>query len=145
MGVMSLNAKEILQKINLIEADMNLHKQILFSTPTENRDEIQEIMLKIKDQKDQISELKKTLKKVDPDEYNRVVTYEKAVEKFKQIAATKKFSDVTTLNDTGECTLELKDGSVYECLVKALDESGVWTVLTLAGETLEFPGDAIQT
>ena len=141
---MSYNTKEILQKINLIETDMNLQKEILFSIPSNNKDEMHEVMTKIKKLKDQISDLRITLKEIDPEEHERITTYEKAVEKFKQIASTKKFSTVITLNDTGECNLSLKDGSEYECLVKAVDEDGIWTVLTMQGETLEFPGDALK-
>ncbi len=144
MELMSLNAKEILQKINLIETDMNLQKQILFSIPSDDKEEMQEVMIKIKTLKDQIEGLQQTLKEIDPEEYKRIKIYEKAVAKFKQIAAAKTLSEVIPLNDTGECRLSLKDGSEHECLVKALDENGIWTVLTMEGETLEFPGDAVK-
>jgi len=45
---------------------MNLQKQILFSIPLDNKLEMQEVMVKIKEQKDQISDLQKSLMEIDP-------------------------------------------------------------------------------
>ncbi len=48
---MSSEVKGLLQKINFIETDMDLHKQILVSIPSDNKIEMQTIIAKMADQK----------------------------------------------------------------------------------------------
>jgi hypothetical protein len=136
--------KGVLQKINFIETDMEIHKQILSSIPSEKTGEIKTIIKKIADQKQQIAALKLDIKNIDEAEYNRIIAIEQAAETFRQIAATKKFSKINTLNETGTCFITLNDGTRLDCLVAAREENGNWTVLTLDGETREYPGGFVK-
>ena len=141
---MSDNVKTLLQQINFIEADMELHKQILQSTPPENKTEIERVIKKIADQKKQINDLRMQIKEIDEDEYNNIIAIERAAEAFRQIAKTKKFVLVNTLNETGECYITLTDGSRIDCLVAAKEENGNWIIMTLAGETKEYPSGIVK-
>ncbi|WP_299981291.1 hypothetical protein [Desulfobacula sp.] len=141
---MSAKIKEILQKINFIEADMELHKQIMVSIPADNKTEMETIISKILDQKKQINDLRQQIKKLDEDEYNKIITIEKAAETFRQISKDKKYIEVNTLNESGVCFITFNDGTRLDCLVTAKEENGNWTVLTLEGETKEYPGGFIQ-
>ncbi|MCD4719446.1 MAG: hypothetical protein K8S13_06255 [Desulfobacula sp.] len=141
---MSARIKGILQKINFIEADMELHKQILFSIPSDNKVEMEEIIDKIADQKMQINELRQEIKKIDKDEYDKIITIERAAETFRQISKDKKYAHVETLNESGECFITFNDGTKLDCLVAAKEENGNWTVLTLEGETKEYPSGFVK-
>jgi len=141
---MSAEIKGLLQKINFIETDMDLHKQILLSIPSDNKTEIETTIKKIADQKKQINILRQQIKKIDENEYNKIITIEKAAEKFRKISKNKKFVQVNTLNESGVCFITLNDGTRLDCLVAAKEENGNWTVLTLEGETKEYPGGLIK-
>jgi len=141
---MSEKIKGLLQKINFIETDMEVHKQILVSIPSENKSEIKTIVSKIAGQKHQINELRQQIKKIDEDEYNKIIAIEKAAQIFRQIAKNKKFVQVNTLNESGVCFITLNDGTRLDCLVTAKEENGNWTVLTLEGETKEYPSGIIK-
>ncbi len=141
---MSSRTKEILQKINFIEADMELHKQILFSIPSDDKTQMEEIIEKISDLKKQINDLRQEIKKTDKDEYDKIIAIERAAETFRQISKDKKYVHVNTLNETGECFITFNDGTRLDCLVAAKEENGNWTVLTLEGETKEYPGGFVK-
>ena len=141
---MSEKIKGLLQKINFIETDMEVHKQILVSIPSENKSEIKTIVSKIAGQKHQINELRQQIKKIDEDEYNKIIAIEKAAQIFRQIAKNKKFVQVNTLNESGVCFITFNDGTRLDCLVTAKEENGNWTVLTLEGETKEYPSGIIK-
>ena len=141
---MSEKIKGLLQKINFIETDMELHKQILVSIPSEDKSEIKNIISKIADQKNQIHALRQEIKKIDEDEYNKIIAIEKAAQVFRQIARDKKFVQVNTLNESGVCFITFNDGTRLDCLVTAKEENGNWTVLTLDGETKEYPRGIIK-
>ncbi len=141
---MSTKTKEILQKINFIEADMELHKQILFSIPSDDKTQMEEIIEKISDLKKQINDLRQEIKKTDKDEYDKIIAIERAAETFRQISKDKKYVHVNTLNETGECFITFNDGTRLDCLVAAKEENGNWTVLTLEGETKEYPGGFVK-
>ena len=141
---MSAMIKGLLQKINFIETDMDLHKQILVSIPSDNKTQIETTIKKIADQKKQINVLRQEIKKIDENEYDKIIAIEKAAEKFRQISKDKKFVQVNTLNESGVCFITLNDGTRLDCLVAAKEENGNWTVLTLEGETKEYPGGLIK-
>ncbi len=141
---MTEKIKGLLQKINFIETDMELHKQILVSIPSEEKSEIKTIVSKIADQKNQIHELRQQIKKIDEEEYDKIIAIEKAAQAFRQIARDKKFVRVDTLNESGECYITFNDGTKLDCLVAAKEENGNWTVFTLDGETKEYPGGIIK-
>lgn len=139
-----VTVKTILQKINFIETDMDLHKQILMSIPSDQKDEMEKVLKKIAEQKEEIQQLRLKIKEIDVDEYNKIIAIENAVAAFRQIAENKKFVQVNTLNETGECFITFNDGTRLDCLVAAKEENGNWTVLTLDGETKEYPGGFVK-
>ncbi len=141
---MSTSVKTLLQRINFIETDMELHKQILLSTPSDNKEEMKTIINKIAEQKKQILELRLQIKKTNRAEYDKILAIEQAAETFKQISENKKFVSVNTLNESGECYITLNNGTRVECLVTAREENGNYTILTLDGETKEYPGGFIK-
>lgn len=147
---MSNKVKTLLQKINFLEIDMELHKQILLSIPSENTEntdnnkEVEKIIKKIAEQKKQIIDLKLEIKKTDRVEYNKIIAIESAVETFKQISKDKNFVYVNTLNESGECHITLNNGTRIECLVAAREENNNWTILTIDGKTKEYPGGFVQ-
>lgn len=141
---MGNQVKALLQKINFIEADMELHRQILVSIPSDRGEEIQQTMVAIAAMKGQIHDLRQEIKARDEIEYNRMIAIEKAARKFQALARDKTFVRVHTLNETGECFVTLNDGTRMDCLVAAREENGNWTLLTLEGETKEFPAGLIK-
>lgn len=141
---MSTDVKGLLQKINFVEADMELHKQILFSIPSENKSEMEKVAATIAAQKRQICDLRDQIKEMDVNEYNKIIAIEQAAERFRQLSKDKKFAQVNTLNEDRHCFVTLNDGTRLDCLVAAKEENGNWTVLTLEGETKEIPGSMIR-
>jgi len=141
---MGLTVKGILQKINFIETDMDIQRQILHAIPSSNTDEMETVIRKIADQKEQIAALRMEIKSIDEDEYNRIIAIEKAAQMFQQMSADKSFSQVSTLNETGQCFITLTDGTRLDCLVAAREKNGDWLVLTLDGETRAYPGNLVK-
>ncbi len=141
---MKEKVKSILQKINFIETDMEFQKQILFTIPKENEEEMTEVVQKISELKEKIDLLKESINEIDPEEYQKIIQIEKSAADFKKATMDRKLVDVKTLNNDGECSLTLKDGKVHECLVTAKDESGDWVILTIDGKTIEIPGGDVQ-
>ena len=141
---MSDRVKTLLQQINFIETDMDMQKQILVSIPSDNKSEIERVIRKIAELKKQINDLRMRIKEADEDEYNKLIAIERAADQFKQIAKTKKFTMVNTLNETGECYITLTDGTRMNCLVAAKEENGNWTIMTLEGETKEYPAGIVR-
>lgn len=140
---MGTTTKGLLQKINFIEADMELHKQILFSIPKDDVGEMKKIIDTIAGQKQQIQDLRGQIKKTDPEEYQRIIAIEQAAQTFQQISRGKQFVRVNTLNEQGQCFITLNDGTRLECLVAAQEENGNWTVMTIDGETKEYPAGLV--
>ncbi len=141
---MSDKVKGLLQKINFIETDMDLHKQILASIPSDDTAEMENVIKKIADYKQQINDLRLEIKRIDEKEYNKIIAIERAVETFQEISKDKKFILVNTLNETGECCITFNDGTRLDCLVAAKEENGNWTVLTLEGDVKEYPGGFVK-
>lgn len=141
---MKENVMAMLQRINFIETDMEMQKQILFSIPSDQKEEMEKTVQKITELKEQIHDIRRQIKAADPEEYDRIIAIERATEKFRELAAQKKFVTVNTLNETGECFVTLNDGTRVDCLVAAKDDQGDWTLLSLEGDALEYPGGLIQ-
>ncbi len=135
---MTQNVQNILKKITFIETDLELQKQILFSIPTEQTDDMETQVKKIAGLKDEINGLREQIKTIAPDEYAKIIAFEKAADQFKEISKNKKFTAVTTLSQEDECTLTLTDDTTIACIVKAQDENGHWTVFTLDGDVLQY-------
>jgi hypothetical protein len=136
--------KELLQRINFIEADMDIQKQILAAIPLQDQKDMEAVIRKIAALKQQIHGLRLDIKNTDEAEYNRIIAIEEAAETFRRISRDKQFVFVNTLNETGVCFITMIDGTRLDCLVAAKEENGNWTVLTLDGETKEYPGGLIR-
>jgi len=140
----SARIKGLLQRINFIEADMDIQKQILAAIPLQNQKDMETVIKKIAALKQQIHGLRLDIKNTDETEYNRIIAIEEAAETFRRISQDKRFVLVNTLNETGVCFITMIDGTRLDCLVTAKEENGNWTVLTLDGETKEYPGGLIR-
>ena len=136
--------KELLQKINFVESDMEMQKQILFSTPSDNKAQMEELVEKIAGLKQQIAGLREEIKTTDKREYDKIIAIESGTKKFQELSKDKKYIEVSTLNESGECFITLNEGTRIDCLVTAKEENGNWTVLTLEGEAKEYPGGIIK-
>lgn len=135
---MSQNTQNILKKINYIEADIEIHKQILFSIPSENRQEIENTLRIIAGKKEEITQLRDEIQRIDPEWFKQITVFEKAIADFKKIAAEKKFQTIVSKNIGEQCTLSLANVTEVECLIKACDENGDWTIITPEGEICYF-------
>ncbi len=140
----SAKIKELLQRINFIESDIDIQKQILVSIPSNNKKDMEAVIKKIAGQKEQIRRLRLDIKNTDEAEYKRIIEIEQAAETFRKISQGKKFVFVNTLNESGTCSITLNDGTRMDCLVTAKEENGNWTVLTLDGETKQYPSGLVK-
>jgi len=135
--------QDILKRINYIEADIDIQKQILFSIPSDQQSEMEKTIAIIAAKKKEIEALRQQIQETDPEEHSRIVAFEEVVAQFKQLAASRKFISITGRNVGEPCALALYDGSQVECLVKACDDSGDWTVITLEGKLQQYPKMAV--
>jgi len=135
---MSARLHAIYQKIHFLERDIELHKQILVTIPSANRDGIEETIGKIAEMKRQLTELKESIATVDPEEYQRLQKLDVETARFKKLAAEQPLQEVYTLDQCRVCALRLTDGSELDCLVAARRQDGGWLVLSLAGECREL-------
>jgi len=134
---------DLLKKINYLEADIEIQKQVLFSIPSDQKEEMEKTIRIIATQKEEIEVLRQEIKEIDPDEYQRIVVYEKAINEFKQIATEKKFQSIIGRNVNEDCVLQLKDTDDIECLIKACDENGDWTIITMDGKIKHFTENVV--
>ena len=141
---MSLTTQTLLKKINYIGADIEIHKQILFSIPSDKRDEIENTLQIIAGKKEEITQLRGEIQKIDPEEFKQILVFEKAIDDFKKIAAEKRFKSIVNKNIDEQCTLALTNKTEIECLIKACDENGDWTIITLEGEIKSFAKDDVS-
>ena len=128
----------LLKKINYIEADVEIQKQILFSIPSAQKSDIEKTISLIAARKREIEILRQELKELDPTEYDRILKFEDAVAEFKKIAVNTPFQSIINRNVFEKCALALQDGNEVECLIKACDTDGNWTLITMSGEVRQF-------
>ncbi len=128
----------LLKKINYIEADVEIQKQILFSIPSAQKAVMEKTISQIAARKKEIEILRQELQKLDPAEYDRILKFEQAVTIFKKIAESNPFQSIINRNVHEECALALQNGDQVECLIKACDKTGNWTIITLEGEVKQF-------
>lgn len=131
---MEPRVETLLKKISLIETDMELHKQILVTIPSDKKDDMEQVVQTIAGKKQEIQDLRREIKQLDPAAYDRIIAIEKGTQTFKAMAQDKQFDRVDTPDDSGTCRLTLIDGTEMDCLVAAREENGDWMVLTLEGE-----------
>ena len=143
---MNARTEEILKKINYIEADMEIQKQILHAIPSDDTDEIEKTLRTIADKKAQVGILRDEIKAIDPEAFEHITKFEKASEQFKKLAAENKFKQIVALGQSQECRVILKEGQQsIECLIKAEDEEGNWTIMTFDGEINHYSKDEISS
>ncbi len=135
--------EDLLKKINYIEADVEIHKQILFSIPSAQKVDMEKTISTIAAKKKEIETLRRQLRKYDPEEYDRIVIFEDAVLKFKKIAASNPFQSIVNRNVNEECALAMNNGEKLECLIKACDKQGNWTIITIDGKIEQFPASDV--
>ena len=58
------HVENLLKKISFIETDMELHKQILVTIPSDQKDDLEQVMQTIADKKQEIQELRLTAYRV---------------------------------------------------------------------------------
>jgi hypothetical protein len=142
---MNQQVQELLKRINYIEADMEIQRQILCSIPSSDKKEMEKTIQLIAQKKTMVEGLRKEIKDTDPLVFQQIMAFEKATNKFKQLAAEKNFIEIKTPNENEPCNLNIKKGNqTIECLVKAKDESGGYTVINYNGEILEFLNDEVM-
>lgn len=141
---MSEKVEQVLQKIHFIERDIELHKNILIAMPEDQQDEMEKVIREIVKMKERVEELKRSIAELDPVVHAHIMKLEEGTRKFQELAATKTFHQVITLNQSGECVVDLIDGTRVECLVKALDDRGGWTGLTHDGEVVEYSAEDVM-
>ena len=129
----------LLKKINYIEADVEIQKQILFSIPSDQKTEMEKTITLIATRKKEIEVLRQELRELDPEEFDRIVVFENAVAEFRKIATDNPFDSIVNRNVNEECTLALLNDTKEECLIKACDNSGDWTIITIDGQLKQFP------
>ena len=124
--------------------DMELHKQILFSIPSDQKDEMEKVMHTIADKKQQVQDLRREIKGLDPSAHDQILAIEEGTQKFKALSRDKQFSRVDTPDDSGTCSITLNDGTCLDCLVAAKEENGNWMVLTREGRVRQFPRGLVK-
>ena len=134
----------LLKKINYIEADVEIQKQILFSIPSNRREEMEATLSLIAGKKKEIEVLRQELRELDPEEFARIVLFEDALAEFKKIAQNKPFQSIINRNVNDECFLSLSNGTREDCLIKACDHEGNWTIITINGAIKQFPAAAVS-
>jgi hypothetical protein len=141
---MHSHVENLLKKISYIETDMELHKHILFSIPSDQKAEMEKVMQTISEQKQQIQNLRREIKRLDPAAFDRIIAIEQGTEMFKTLAQDKQFERVDTPDDSGACKITLSDGTDVDCLVAAREKNGDWMILTRDGEVKQFPKGRVK-
>jgi biotin-(acetyl-CoA carboxylase) ligase len=88
--------------------------------------------------KKEIELLREEWKEIDPVEYARIIRFENTLTEFKKIAAANPFQSVVNRNVHEQCSLLLQGGDQVECLIKACDRKGNWTIITTDGEIRQY-------
>jgi hypothetical protein len=148
---MNRRVQDLLKKIMYIEADIEIHKQILFSIPANDQKEMERAVEAIAGKKREIDTLRQEIQDIAPEEHEKILILEKAVAAFQKLASEKKFKYFHGMNSSERCCLSLKNEHKIDCLVKACDEDGRWTIITMEGELKHFsqididetPGESI--
>lgn len=140
----STATQDLLRKINFIEVDVEIQKQILFSIPSDQTDEMEKIITLIAEKNREIEKLREKIKSLDPEEYKRIIVFEKAINTFRELAAKTDFQSIVSREMGGECILEVKDSTNIECLIKACDAQGNWAIITLDGELQQYNRDQVN-
>ena len=138
------SVQHLLKKINYIEAEVEIQKQILFSLPSDQTEEMEQVVAKIAQAKEEIDVLRAEIKAASPEEYQKILKIEQAAKEFQELATKKKFTSLENMTTDQSCSIELVEGREIQCLVKACDEQGDWTIITTEGDIQTFSKDNIK-
>ncbi len=141
---MNKMVQDILKKINYIEADLEIHKQILFSTPSSDTEELERIVAEIASKKEQINALRLKIQEISPEEYNNILVLENAVTAFREIAGKRELKFIKEKKIDEDCLLALKNNTQIPCLVKACDKDGEWIIITIKGEIKQYSQTEVE-
>lgn len=141
---MKAQVEQVLQKIHFLERDIELHKRIMMETPQGKKDELEKVIGKISKMRARVDELKRSIAELDPEVHAQVLDLEHGVQQFQKLAQDRNFQQVFTLDQLGECVINLVDGSQVQCLVKAVDERGSWAGLTHQGTIVEYGAEEVM-
>jgi len=92
----SAATQDLLRKINFIEVDVEIQKQILFSIPSDQTDEMEKTIKFIAEKTKEINTLREEIKTLDPEEYQRIAVFEKAITTFRELASTTEFQSIVS-------------------------------------------------
>lgn len=138
------STQELLKKINYIETDLEIQKQILHAIPSNQQEEMEKTIIIIAQKKKEIGELRQKIKETDPEEFNKIITFEEASQKFKKLAAEKQIQSLVAQEPGKDCILHLKNQKSLSCLIKAQAENGDCIIITPEGELLQFSADEVD-
>jgi len=141
---MTATVQDILKKINYIEADLEIHKQILFAIPSAESQAMERTIRLIAEKTAEIEVLRGEIKAIDPEEYQRILDLEGVIGEFRALAASKGFTSIVGRNVDEPCSLRLQGSPPIECLVKACDAAGSWTIITLDGQLRHFGPEMVD-
>ncbi len=126
--------QKILRKIQYIEVDIEIHKQILHSSSGQDEGEIRDVLQKIADAKEEINRLRLEIEEISPHEHQRIQALEKAVATFNTITSQNSYTIVESMSTHPNCSITYRTGETCPCLVKASDKSGNLVIITPEGE-----------
>ncbi len=141
---MTTSIQGIFKKISYIEAEVEIQKQILHSIPTNDTEQIEKVLKTIAAAKKEIFNLRSEIKKIDPEEYGKLTRIEDSVTEFKKINSEKKFSTIQSITYDEKCSLACRDGREIQCLIKACDENGDWTIITTDGYLINLSNNDVS-
>lgn len=142
---MTKTVQDLYKKINYIEAEIEIQKQILHSIPSSERNEIEKVIKTIAAAKEEIGMLRSEIKEIDPSEFKRLACIEESVAAFKKISSEKEFSTIESMTFDKTCVLSCLDGRKIQCLVKACDQNGDWTIISMEGSLATFSSHEVLT
>lgn len=130
---MANSVHNLLKKVSYLEAEIEIQKQILYSIPTDNRDDLEKVLKTIAETKDEIGKLRLEIQTIDPKEFKKICRIEESVAIFQKMHAEEQFTTIESMTYNEKCILTCRDGRVFECLVKACDNNGDWIIISTDG------------
>ncbi len=140
---MTKSIQNLLKKVSYLEAEIEIQKQILYSIPTSERVELEKVLKTIAKTKDEIKKLRLEMQSVDPAEFEKICRIEESVAVFQKMNTEKEFATIESMTNNEKCSLTCRDGRVIQCLVKACDKNGDWTIISTEGALIKLPASDV--
>ncbi len=141
---MKTQTQNILRKINYLEVEIEIQKQILHSIPSGNTSEIENVIKKISSIKNDIEVQRQEIHKIDPVEYGRIIKLEHAVASVKKMASEEEFASIEGMDGQNTCHIHLKDSQKIQCLIKAIQKDGTHIIITMDGDVEKYSKDMVE-